>query len=101
MAYEDFGAYPGQESVVDFYNTTGTLSGSANILPFERGAGRVYIQIIGGNGAYMTFYGTASSSHYEIPPGGVFVYQGRPVRGVSLLGKGPGPNYSTYSVHAN
>ena len=103
MAYEDYGAYPGQESEADFYNETGTLSG-LTVLTFTgasgqgRAAGRVYIQIIGGGGAHMTFYGTATTSHYLIPAGGVFVYQGRPVRGVSLL---PASGTPTYSVHAN
>jgi hypothetical protein len=101
MPYADYGAYPGHESPTEFSSKSGNLSGSPQQIPLSSAAGRIYVQIIGGGGAHITFDGAATASHYLIPPGGVFVYQGRPLISFSLLGVLGGGVYGTYSVHGN
>ena len=98
MPYADYGAYPGQESPAEFHSVSGTLTTSASAVPIPYPAGRVYVQIIGGGGAYINFNGDAETNNFRIPAGGVFVYQGRPVSQLSLRGVSGG---EIYSVHAN
>jgi len=98
MGLADFGAYPGQEDPADFKSDSGALTTSSQEIQFARPMMRVVISVIGGSGAYISFAAAATSNNYLIGAGSTFVYQGRPVKSVHILGVAAS---GTYAVHAN
>jgi hypothetical protein len=99
MALADYGAYPGWEDTQQFTSVSGAVPATPQTVPFTASCFRVVIQIIGGNGAHINFGGAAATTNYLIPAGGTFIYQGRPVGSVSILGANPAGG--TYSIHGN
>jgi hypothetical protein len=98
MALADYGAYPGHDDPKQFASISGAVPGTSAAISLGGLCFRVVIQIIGGSGVYINFADTATPGNYLIPPGGTFVYQGRPVGLVHILGVAA---TGTYSIHGN
>lgn len=99
MALADYGAYPGQDDPASFFSINGALTtSSVEVILGGEPMMRVVISVIGGSGAHINFGAAATTSNYLIAAGSTFVYQGRPVLSVHILGAAAA---GTYCIHAN
>ncbi len=99
MALADYGAYPGDDDPTAFFGTNAALTlTSQEIILGGNPKMRVVISVIGGSGAYINFATAATTGDYRMGPDSTFVYQGRPVTTVHILGVAAS---GIFSIHAN